>query len=281
MNALIPLLSLLTAAGPLATSGPVGDGTEATVPIVEAVRFEVDYSALLAEQMAAAAEDSAFFVEQDGAKALSDRHGIDVVEDDAAPAIIVKLAWKDYEHSVYRIEIGVERAGEALEPAETFEATCINNSALTAAVVDKLPVALSKLAPPQPDTFEPEEQEPVVEEGTSDPRESEAADRPQRRPLGIKGKLGIGFVAAGAAGLISGGVVYAQGRRYDNNDPEHADWEGRNFRPPGVALMVTGGVLLATGAVLVALDRVQGRRSAKASAWLVPTPRGVALSGRF
>ena len=150
MNALIPLLSILTA-GPLATSEPVGNSTEATAPAVEAVRFEVDHSALLEEQMAAAAEDSAFFVEQDGAKELTDRHGVDVVEDAAVPAIVVKLAWKDYEHSVYSIEIGVERVGESYQAVETFEATCINNSALTAAVIDKLPAVLSKLTPPEPD----------------------------------------------------------------------------------------------------------------------------------
>ena len=201
MNALIPLLSILTA-GPLATSEPVGNSTEATAPAVEAVRFEVDHSALLEEQMAAAAEDSAFFVEQDGAKELTDRHGVDVVEDAAVPAIVVKLAWKDYEHSVYSIEIGVERVGESYQAVETFEATCINNSALTAAVIDKLPAVLSKLIPPEPDAPDSDEQESVEDEGTQDPNETGATDRPQRRPLGIKGKLGIGLVAAGAAGIM-------------------------------------------------------------------------------
>jgi hypothetical protein len=276
----------LAMAGPAAGATPAKVGPSSTATVVDKVRLEVDHSALLAQQMADAAEDSAFFVREDGAKALREQHGVDVVSDDGAPAIIVKLAWKDYEGSVYRIEISTRRPGEATKVVESFAATCINNTALTKAVVAKLPAALEQLAAPKavaaPD--------PVVDDTHAEPAEEPAGERapvvdePKRVPLGPKGKAGIGLLAGGAVGVVTGGIVFAQQRRFDENDPSALDWEGRDFRPPGIGVMVAGGVVAVTGAVLLILDRTQARRARKAAtpeARLVPTPTGFAVAGRF
>jgi len=275
----------LAIAGPTAGATPAKAASASTVTSVDKVRLEVDHSGLLAQQMADAAEDSAFFVREDGAKALREQHGVDVVPDEGAPAIIVKLAWKDYEGSVYRIEIATRKPGEAAKVVESFEATCINNTALTKAVVAKLPAALEQLAVPQ-GAVEPD---PVEREPKSDPTQSEeqpgtVVDDAERVPLGPKGKAGIGLLAAGAVGVVTGGIVFAQQRQYDERDPTALDQTGRDFRPPGVGVMVGGGVVAITGAVLLILDRVQARsarKQAKPHARLIPTLSGFAIAGRF
>jgi hypothetical protein len=268
----------LVLAGPAAGTTPAKADPSSTTPAVDKVRLEVDHRALLAQQMADAAEDSAFFVREDGSKALREQHGVDVVDDDGAPAIVVKLAWKDYEGSVYLIEVATRRPGQAPSVVESFEATCINNTALTKAVVAKLPAALERLAEPEPVVTtepppEPEPAEPVVE------APAEQTDDSPRVPLGSLGKAGIGVGVVGAGTLISGGVLYALGRRFDPPTGRLEERDGRNFHPPGVALMVTGGAALVTGVVLILVDRTRARRSA--SALVLPSPGGLVVTGRF
>lgn len=285
MSPWIPLFSLLMV-GPAPATGSPPPTARATDPAgLSAVRLEVDHRALLAKQMAAAAEDSAFFVRDDGTQALREHHGVDVVDDDGVPAIVVTLAWKDYEGSVYLIEIGTQRPSETYRVLESFEATCINNSALTRAVLDKLPAALEQLAAAEPAQIPPTPSETDFEDPPDqtvpvDPPD----DRPGRQPLGLKGKIGIGLLAGGVAGLVTGGIVFAQRRQYDQNDAGDADWRGRDFRPPGIAVLVAGGALAATGVALLVVDRVQAQRRARAAkpgARLVPTWRGIAVRGQF
>lgn len=283
MNLSAFLLSLALT-GPTAHLSRTEAGPSSKATTVTSVRLEVDHSALLAQQMADAAEDSAFFVRDDGSKALREQHGVNVVEGGEAPTIIVKLAWKDYEGSVYLIEIATRRAGEVPQVVESFEARCINNTALTKAVVAKLPAALEQLAAPK-DVTEPDplpKTETTSEQSTGEPEVG--PDDVTRVPLGPKGKAGIGLLTAGAVGVITGGIVFAQQRQYDEIDPTALDQAGRNFRPPGVGVMVGGGVVAITGAVLLILDRAQAQRArkpARPQARLIPTPTGLAVAGRF
>lgn len=278
MNISLPLFVLLTAAAPAVEPEPAAN-LSATATAVERVRFEVDHTPLLAQQMADAAEDSAFFVREDGGKAIRTRFGVEVVDDDDAPEIIVKLAWKDYESSVYLIETSTRRPGEALQVAVSSEATCINNSALTEAVLATLPAAFTQLARSSettPTSTANESSEPKVIE---EPLEEETG----RRPLGPKGKAGVGLLIGGTVGLVTGGIVFAQQRRLDDGAEAYEQLRGRDFRPPGVGVMVAGGVVAVTGAVLLILDRTQARRTPKLAkgTWLIPTSRGLALTGRF
>lgn len=271
----------LALTGPTVGAANAEAGPSSTATTVTSVRLEVDHSALLAQQMADAAEDSAFFVRDDSSKALREQHGVSVVEGGEAPTIIVELAWKDYEGSVYLIEIATRRAGEPPQVVESFEATCINNTALTKAVVAKLPAALEQLSrPQQTDAPHSIEDDPVADPVV----ETEPVDEHRDRvPLGPKGKTGIGLLAAGAVGVITGGIVFAQDRRFDE-EPTALDWQGKDYRPPGVGVMVAGGVVAVTGAVLLIIDRSQAKRArkpAKPTAWLVPTPAGLAVTGRF
>lgn len=282
MNASLMLLVLSLGGSPSEPSVSPRAAHETPVA-VERVGLEVDHGPLLEQQKAEAAEKSGFFVRGDATQALRDRHHVEVA-DDAGPVIMVKLAWKDYENSVYLIEVATRRPGEAPRVVESFEATCINNSALTEAVLAKLPAALDQLAQP-PENATPD---PVVEDPAAEPAgpvvvEDPNADRTERVPLGPMGKAGAGLLASGAVGVITGGIVFAQQQRYDE-DLEREAQQGRDFRPPGIGLMVAGGAVAVTGAVLLIIDRGQARRArrpAKPRVSLMPTTRGLVITGRF
>jgi hypothetical protein len=285
---------LLCAAGPATGAGSTSaSATSSAVPSVERVVLEVDHTALLERQVADAAEDSAFFVRQDATRALTERHGVRVVErsgDPDAPAIVVKLAWKDYDGSVYRIEIATRRPGEQAAIAEVIEARCIDSTALTKAVLGGLPAALQQLEAPREGKAVP------VGTGAGDGSGGEPAgttiDPPvvepeanERAPvLGPKGKAGVGLLAAGVAGLVAGGIVLAQGVRLDENENGGRYRPQVDFVPAGTTTMVVGGAAAVTGLVLLIVDRAGRQRAgsaatSKARVW--PTSRGLLLTGRF
>src|SRR5690606_15280770 len=96
---------------------------------------------------------------------------------------------------------------------------------------------------------------------------------PARRPLGRMGKAGAGLLGAGAATLVTGGVVFSRGKRFEPPLGRTLDRGGRDFGRPGVVLMVSGGAAMVAGAVLLIVDRTRARRTS--SAVVVPTPGGV------
>lgn len=240
------------------------------------VALRVDSTALLTEQVADVAEDTTYFVRTDSTKALTETHGVRVVDDPAVPVIIVKLSWVSYAESIYGVNIEAARPGEPPKLVEAFECTC-GDSDLTAAIVARLPAALEQLetreAAPADPMEEPEPAEPVV----APPNGS--ADESARKPLGRLGRAGISVVVVGAAALVSGGIVYAQGRRHEQPVGQVEERDGTDFKPAGIALMVTGGSALITGAVLLAVDRNKARRSS--TALVLPSPGGLVLTGRF
>lgn len=282
---MIPSLSLVVL---LLTGTPVGADTSPSEPAasstaVDAVRVEIDHSGLLDKQMAEAAEASARFVREDVVAALGERHGIKAVDDRGAATVVVKLSWKDYEESVYRIEILAGRPSEPPRLVEAFEANCINDTALAEAVVSKLGVALEQLEEPAPkDDGGPPQTDPAAGTGTEPGHRTaspETTDEHSRRPLGVLGRAGIGVAAVGVGALVGGGILFATGERVDSPTGRGPDLQGRDFGPPGVALMATGGAALVAGAVLIVLDRT--RASKRTSAVLLPSPGGLALTGRF
>lgn len=275
----------------LLTAPPVSGHDVAAAPstdehsTVETVTLSIEHDALLEKQMATAAEDSAYFVREDSVKALREQHGVEVVEDDDVPAIIVSLAWEDYERAVYRIEVSTQRPGESRKAVEEFTATCIDSTSLSREVLARFPAALEQLGTPSvPEpalSSDPIDVEPIE---SAEPAEDPGKRRSEGRgPLGVMGKVGTGLLASGAVGLVAGGIVFAQGRQIDNPSSQLLRPEGRNYRPPGVAVMVTGGVLAAAGVALLVLDRVRARRSAPDVARLSfqPSDASAGLALRF
>lgn len=236
------------------------------------VSLRIDDSALLVHERATVVEHTTLFVHEDATKALGQSPDLSLVDDPQAAAILVTLSWVSYEDSIYGVAIQTQRPGEAPQLVEQFECECIN-SGLAKAIVERLPAALEQLEPP-PTTVPG----PAVEGPATGPVDEPAV----RKPLGAMGKAGIGLLAAGVAGTITGGIVFAQQRRYDEDEPEREVWSGRDFEPPGVALMVTGGVIAATGLVLLVVDRVRaGKKSGSETARLTPSRSGMTLTLRF
>lgn len=277
-------ISLFTA---LSLISSASDSTRAATTVeseVEATRqrqvaLRVESKALLEQQAADVAEDTSYFVRTDGTKALTDTHGVRVVDDPAAPVIIVSLSWVSYAESIYGVRIEAARSGKPPELVESFKCEC-SDSELTEAVLARFPAALEQLeATAKPAVADPS---PVVadepEQPVAEPVTGTDGDRP-RQPLGRLGRAGIGTAAVGLGTLVAGGVVYAQGRRPDDPLGTFEDSDGLNFKPPGIALMVTGGAVLVTGAVLLVVDRRRARRSS--SAMLLPSPGGLVVAGRF
>jgi hypothetical protein len=243
------------------------------------VALRIESKPLLDHQVADAAEDTEFFVRTDSTRALSELYGARVVDGGAAPAIVVHLSWVSYAESIYRVRIETVRPGEAPALVESFACECAD-SELTAAVVARLPAALEQLEQLEQSTsvvsepaIEPDPANFVVE-----PPE-EPIDDPLHRPLGRLGGAGIGIAVVGAGALVGGGITYAMGTRFEPPTGRLEERDGQRFRPPGVALMASGGATLVAGAVLLIIDRRRARRST--SALLLPSPAGFVVAGRF
>ena len=86
-------------------------------------------------------------------------------------------------------------------------------------------------------------------------------------------------MAGGGAVLVGGGVMFLLGQRFEAPTGRAADREGHDLQPPGIAVMVAGGAALVAGVALLAVDRVRARRASVS--FLLPSPRGVVIVGRF
>lgn len=254
------------------------------------ISLRIDGEALLDEQIPEAAEETAFFVRTDAAKALREGHGVRVDGDASAPVVVVRLSWESYVDSIYRVRLETVRPGARPQLVESFVCACAD-SELSAAIVSRFPAALAQLEREQPSEPEPEPapselparetSEPAMEPraASTDEPPARTIDAPARRTLGRLGRAGIGVAAVGAGALVSGGVLFAQGRRDDPSTAGLERREGLSFRPPGVALMATGSAALLAGAVLLVVDQARPRRAV--TAWVLPSPGGMVVTGRF
>ncbi|MEM9456662.1 MAG: hypothetical protein AAGF11_20960 [Myxococcota bacterium] len=253
------------------------------------VVLEVDHTPLLEKQIARAAEETLFFVRDDSTKLLREKHGITAQEeaDPTLDAIIVRLSWINYEDSQYRVVVSTRRTGEQAQVVEEFECECVG-SELWGAILERLPAAVEQLdEEPEPEP-EPEPAAPEVQlrgsgsdEGDATPSEPEPAER-KRKPLGVLGKAGIGVGAAGVVGLVAGGVVFSQGKPFDDPTGNAQVRDGSDFETPGVVVMAAGSAALLTGVALLVVDRLRPRTNGRGpSAAVLPTPGGMMLSGRF
>lgn len=104
--------------------------------------------------------------------------------------------------------------------------------------------------------------------------------------LGPKGKAGIALLVVGGLGAVAGvTLVVLPSKTFPAGDPNAA--YVRSTMPPGVGVLVGGGVAIVVGAVLLGLDRKQAkqRRNDKATArlqpWLGSQGAGLSVAGRF
>jgi hypothetical protein len=134
------------------------------------------------------------------------------------------------------------------EPGEWVECACSNDDLLVR-IDEGIAAALERL------------QEPIASHGGTEP--SNHQDHPPDHPpvevayrkLTGLGRAGIVVGALGLSGVAVGGVFLGLGERV----PEDRLHLERDYRPPGVAVLVSGGVLLAAGVSMFVVDLVQCR----------------------
>ncbi len=136
-------------------------------------------------------------------------------------------------------------------------------------VLEKL--LAEKPSPPPPVTPPPADAAAVAPADVQSPR----------RLTGL-GWAGVGLAAGSAAILVAGGVVWSRGEQVRPDPDDEAFLEVRDFRPTGIALVATGGSLLATGIVMLAVDaHRQRRRRLTAAAHVGANGCELAVRGRF
>lgn len=102
-----------------------------------------------------------------------------------------------------------------------------------------------------------------------------------RRPLGAKGIAGAILLGAGVGGIVGGAVLVARPDARTTRSDDRERYHGTTTKPSGIGLLVAGGVVAITGAVLLGLA-VKARR--KPVAWTpVVGSRfvGVSFGGKF
>lgn len=185
----------------------------------------------------------------------------------------------DFRHRVVAI-----RDGQVVDDGGGWVECACSNDDLLLRLDERIEAAVERLrepeaTPPGPDPA------PVVE---PPPVEPPVVDVEYRRITGI-GVAGIVVGSLGVGALATGGVLVGLGERVPG-DYQHLT---RDNRPPGVALLVSGGVLLGGGVAMLVVDLVQcGRRHPRCAVedrgetgvvrvrpWI--GARGVGLTGRF
>ena len=283
-------LAIVLAASFLAPQGtraaPTGSASAPESIKPERVVLEIDHAALLEHQIPEAAENSAFFVREDVTKALRAAHGVEVVEDPAAPAVIVRLAWVDYDKSVYRVEIAVRRPGQDAETVTRLERHFMHDTALSQGVADSLAEAVAELGKPPKESPQGEATEEDPTDATGEPGDPEQTDEANddpspKAPLATMGKAGIGLLAGGVVVAGVGAGLLSQGRKLDEQDGQPLERTGRDYRPPGIAVLVSGGALIVAGAVMLGLDRKNAAKRKEALVRVLPGLNGMTIMGRF
>ncbi len=174
----------------------------------------------------------------------------------------------------YHYDVYAEQADQTLEETVT-RADCegCDEAALLEAVGQAVDNCLPALAAAQADETTEEPRAPVVESTPID----DGPTRDRARVGGL-GKAGIGLMVAGAATAVVGVIFVVQGRSFDTR-PGELEQEGRDFRPPGFALVGVGAAALITGGILFGVDRKKRRTSTQVS-W-IPGGAAVSVGGRF
>jgi hypothetical protein len=152
------------------------------------------------------------------------------------------------EYLAFRYRVVPMRDGQAVgESAEWVACPCSNDD-LLARIDEGIAAAVERLRAP-------------VDRGseataTHEPSPSSPPPAPVYRSKTGLGTAGIVVGAAGAAGMVVGGVFMGVGQRVPD-DYQHLE---RDHRPPGLALLVGGGVALGAGVAMLVTDLVQCRR---------------------
>lgn len=189
----------------------------------------------------------------------------------------------------YFVSATAMRDGKPVEPANEPVACGCNSEELLTEIDARISAAAEALRTPAPGPGAPAQpsSEPAQELteglGPSSPMEPGSGgagpDVSRRRPMRPLGYSGIGVGILGTATLAAGVVLLL--RPDEVRGPQGDAWR-ETVRPPGIAMTIGGGVALATGVVLIAVDVVRGReRSISLGPTFERRGMGLAITRRF
>ncbi|MEX1366785.1 MAG: hypothetical protein AB1Z98_26905 [Nannocystaceae bacterium] len=141
-------------------------------------------------------------------RALESR-GVEQADDgtEGADRVRIGLVWRDFDASVYEIEVAVTRAGGESRTLPSQLCEYCTDDELVAKAESQLDAALEVLAKSEP-------QEPVetdTGDGGTVVADPPVAEEPtERKGLAPLAGVGIGVAAVGVAGLITGGVLFGR-----------------------------------------------------------------------
>ena len=104
-------------------------------------------------------------------------------------------------------------------------------------------------------------------------------DKPGK--IGALGGAGIGLMVLGAGAIAGGAALTAMGQKQEGgDDPQQRDQT--DFRPPGIAVLAAGSVVLIAGIGMLIGDRLAARRKKVSVVPAAsPTFTGLTIQGRF
>lgn len=186
----------------------------------------------------------------------------------------VSVGWYDEAETTYVLTIVIRRNGELINHATETCPRCGTTELfeLLATRIDRAEEHLASLAaratPQAPMPAASGEAVPVP-----------ASRRPSLTALGWSG------VAVAGVGLVASAVgagIWSKGEVIDVDSRDEQWLVGRDYRPPGIALVATGGAVLVGGVVMLAVDLARARhRRVQVMAAFDRVGVSAGITGRF
>jgi hypothetical protein len=191
------------------------------------------------------------------------------------------LSWRDFDASSYELTYAVQRGGGERRTLTEHVCERCTDDELSIAVASHLDEALAELSGAASSSTG----DPSVE---ADPGPA-GRDEPPRPRLAPLAAVGLGVGVLGLGGVVAGAILVSKGDRVEPSPEGDAQLLGTDYTTPGIAVLVSGSVVLAAGVALVVVGQVRharrGREVGRARiGWrpaIVRHGAGVSLAGRF
>lgn len=176
------------------------------------------------------------------------------------PRLEISLRWYDQAAGDIRVEYVLDdgRHGDGARP-QTFVRRCKTCDATI--LVEKVRAEIGPVLgflEPSPTPLNPTDAAPVVH--AAPPREPA-----RRRPLSRLGWAGVGLAIAAAVPFTVGVALVVRGKVLVGQSKGSELLEYKDYRPAGVVLLGAAAGLVATGVVLIIVDRVRARRDSRST----------------
>ena len=153
----------------------------------------------------------------------------------------------------YQVSIATLREGSTQEDTLSWSCECSNEDLLVRIRVDVQAAAKALQS----------HDSPAVDVGVTaspsppSPPQAVGSDHlsGQLEKLQMRGKVGLGLMASGSAGILSGVILMGMGRRPHVYPEDSAKLIYNDYRIPGIPVFLVGVGLLAAGTTLFVLDR--------------------------